>query len=93
MGRDLVGTGGDVQRQEILHGDDGVGHVEVVAGSPQDKDGGDAVVLIQGAHHIDVRCYRLLLLGDEALHAGVPDEEVGGGDVLVDKERTCSHLH
>jgi len=78
VGDDLFRFGGDFVREEFIHGEDGVRGGEVVARTAEDEDGGNAILLKEGAHALDEGGDGFLVVGDELGHARVPDEKVGG---------------
>ena len=79
-------VGGDVHGLVAPHGDDGVGHVEVVAAPAQHQHRAHAERLVQLPHPVHERRDGLALLRHQRLHAPVADHEVGGRRVLVDEQ-------
>lgn len=81
---DFAGFGGEVEGGVVLHADDAVGDGEVGAAAADDDDGGDFAFVVEGADFGDEGDDGVV--GVEAGHAVVANEEVGGAGVFVEEE-------
>ena len=62
------------------------------AGASGHQDGGDICFFIQITGPFQKRGDRFLFPGDHFLHERIPDHEIGGGSVFIQKEDTASGL-
>ena len=89
----LLGQRGDVLGDVAVHLKDGVRHMEIGSRASGHQNGGNAVHLIEFPHPVNEGGDRLHVPVDDPLHQFVPDHEVGGAGVLIDKQQGSPRLH
>ena len=83
----------DIHWHIFLHLNDTVGHREIGTGAPCHNDGGDAKVLIETANPFNKRNDGFFFGRNYLLHQLIPNHEIGGGGVLVDKKQLTATLN
>ncbi len=77
----------------LIHLQDAVRFMEIGTAASRHQHGGNPVIFIQFPHPVDKGDDGFHIPADNPLHQFVPDHEIGGAGVLVDKKSPGPHLH